>query len=119
MQLAGVQAHPHLDLAGRERLLTLRSGSQRFDWIGEGIQERIPLCVDLDAAVSGEGGAQQPAMLRERIDVGGFAELLEEPRRPLDIGQQHRDDSERTWIRHTATVDPPAEDVNKTARRTL
>ena len=69
LQLARVQAHPHLDRARRERLLTLRRSSQRLDRIGEGIQKRVPLCVDLDAAVSGEGGAQEPAVLRERVDV--------------------------------------------------
>ena len=66
-QLAGVQAHPHLDRRRRERLLTLRRSGQRLDRIGEGEQERVSLRIDLDAAVRGEGGAQKPAVLGERV----------------------------------------------------
>ena len=77
LQLARVQAHPHLDLAGRERILSLRRSGQRLDRIGKGKQERVPLCVDLDAAVRGKGGTQKPAVLRERIDVAGLAQLLD------------------------------------------
>ena len=91
LQLARVQAHPHLDLARRERLLTLRRSGQRLDRIGKGIQERVPLCVHLDAAVSGKGGAQKPAVLRERVDVPGLAQLLDQPGRPLDVREQQRD----------------------------
>ena len=95
LQLTGVQAHPHLDGAWRERLLTLSSSSQRLDRIGKGIQKRVPLRVDLDAAVSGEGGAQKPAVLRERLDVAGLAQLLDQPRRALDVREQQSDVSGR------------------------
>ena len=91
LQHTGVHAHPHFDGAWRERLLTLSSSSQRLDRIGKGIQKRVPLCVDLDAAVSGEGGAQEPAVLGERVDVAVLAQLLDQPRRALDVGEQQTD----------------------------
>ncbi len=49
LKRASVQPHPYLDLAGRERLLTICCGGERLDWIGEGIQEGVPLRVDLDS----------------------------------------------------------------------
>jgi hypothetical protein len=94
-QLTGVQAHPHLDLAGRERLLTLRRGSQRLDWIGKGIQERVSLRVDLDPALGREGSAKEPPVLGECLDVGGLAELVDQPTRALDVREQHGDASGR------------------------
>ena len=76
---------------GRERILSLRRSGQRLDRIGKGEQERVPLRVDLNAAVRGKGGTQKPAVLRERIDVAGLAQLLDQPGRPLDVGEQQRD----------------------------
>ena len=90
-----MQAHPHLDGAWRERLLTLRRSGQRLDRIGKRVQERVSLRVDLDAAVRGEGAAQEPAVLGERLDIAGLAELLDQPRRALDVGEQEGDNSAR------------------------
>src|SRR5205823_12385871 len=81
LELAGVQADPHLDLAGRERLLACNSRLHGVARIGERIQERISLCVDRDAAMSREGCAQETAMFREGADVGGLAEVLDQSRR--------------------------------------
>ena len=56
----------------------------------EGDEERVALRVHLDAVVSREGLADHPPMLGEEIGVGGPV-LLEEPRRPFDVGEEERD----------------------------
>ena len=78
LQLGGVKPDPHLDLAGRERLLTLRPSSHRLDRIGEDVEEGIPLRVDLDTAMGSEGGAQKTAVFRQCLDVAGLAELIDQ-----------------------------------------
>ncbi len=66
-RLTGVQADPHVDRPGGERLLTLGRCGERLDGIGECVQEGVSLRIDLDAAVSGEGAAQETAVLGERL----------------------------------------------------
>jgi hypothetical protein len=70
-----VQTHPHLDRPRAERLLTLRRRGKRVVRIGEGVQEGVSLCIDLNAAVGGEGASQETAVLAERFDITLFAEI--------------------------------------------
>jgi hypothetical protein len=87
----GVDAHPHADGTGREGLLALPRGVDRALGRPEGDKERIALVVDLDAAVARAGVAQDPPVLREGISVRRRTQLVEEPGRSLDVGEQERD----------------------------
>ena len=58
-RLAGVKPHPHAHRPGRQLLLRLSSRAQRFLRVGKGDEERVPLRVDLDAAVRRERLAQR------------------------------------------------------------
>ena len=95
-RLTRVQPHPHPDLRPlRPRLgeqVTLRVHRRRNRVLRrlERDEERIPLVVDLSPAVRGERRAQNPVMLRQKLRVPG-AELLQQPRRPLHVGEEERD----------------------------
>ena len=94
--------HPH----AHAQLHTLRPGVGGEGLLGEGCgggrvtgaleddEVRVPLGVDLDASVSCHGLAEEPAMLREQVPVG-VAELVQEPGRALDVGEQQRDRARR------------------------
>jgi hypothetical protein len=75
------------DPAGPQRLPTLVRRVDRLAGVREGVEERVALRVDLDATVAIEGLAQQAAMLGQGLRVGLGAELVQQPRRPLDVGE--------------------------------
>jgi hypothetical protein len=52
-----------------------------------------------------ERPAQCAAMLGQRVCVGTSTQLLQEPRRALDVGEDKRDGSGRKLARHT-TIQP-------------
>ena len=89
---AGVQAHPHRQL---ELLLRLARGLERARRGREGDEERVALRVDLDAAVPLERLAQDAPVLGERARVVLRAELVQKPRRPLDVGEEEGDGAAR------------------------
>ena len=60
----------------------------------EGDEKRVSLGVDLVAAVLGEGLAQDALVLREHLAVA-LAQLLEQPRRPLDVREEEGDGADR------------------------
>ena len=99
--LACVDPHSNLDvhglwpLVGEERKLSFDGSKHRLARAREGDEEGIALRVDLVAAVSRERCAQQPLMLGEHPLVP-VAELLHEPRRPLDVREQEGDGAART-----------------------
>ena len=64
------------------------SGARR-----EGDEEGVALRVDLDAAVAREGLAQDAAVLGERLCVGLAPELVQQPGRALDVGEEEGDGS--------------------------
>ena len=64
---AGVQAHAHADRPGGERTLPLGRRLERARGGGEDVEEGVPLGVHLHAAVTGEGFAQEPPVLGERL----------------------------------------------------
>jgi hypothetical protein len=88
-RLAGVQSDPDLDRPV-ERLLGLRRRRERIGSTRKGDEEGVPLRVDFNAAVGGERLAQQPSVLGESVGVG-VAELVKQPRRPLDVREQEGD----------------------------
>ena len=89
-RLAGVDAHPNADRAGLERPLRL---GRRGDGSGrprERDEERVSLGVDFDPVVPPEGLAEHAPVLGEEIGVGRPV-LVEETRRPFDVGEEERD----------------------------
>jgi hypothetical protein len=88
--LTRVQPHTHLDGAGGQRLLALARGSDRSPRGGERVEEGVALRIHLHAAVAGEGLAQHTTMLGERFGVSG-AQLVQQARRPLDVGEEEGD----------------------------
>ena len=88
---ARVHPHPHPDWAARERLGRLGRGRERAGRGGEGVEQGVPLRVNLDAAVRGKRLAQHSAMFRERVGVGLCAQLVEKLRRPFDVGKNEGD----------------------------
>ena len=110
-RLAGVEPHPDpaLDtvrpLLGGERAL---GADRRLDGVlgaGEREEERVALVVHLAPALGLDGGPQDPAMGREKLAVP-VPELLQEPRRALDVGEEHRHrpSGQRTTSAHRAIV---------------
>ena len=88
LQLARVQPHPHRYGARRERRLTICCGRERLDRIGERVQECVPLRVDLDAPVLGNSATQEQAVLGQRLNIAFLPELLDQPRRALDVSEE-------------------------------
>ena len=70
-----------------QRDLALDGGEQGVACAREGDEERVSLRVDLVAAVSSEGRPQQTLMLAEHLSVA-VPQLLDEPRRPLDVREE-------------------------------
>ena len=62
----------------------MRGGRHCLDRIREDVQERVALRVDLNASVRAKSTAQETTVFRQRVDVAGLAEFLDQPRRTLD-----------------------------------
>ena len=60
---------------------------------GEGDEERVPLRVNLDAAMAGERVAQDAAMLEQGRAIGIRAQFVQQLRRALHVGEEKRDGS--------------------------
>ena len=56
----------------------------------EGVEERVALRVDFRAALCAQVLAEEPAVLADDFAVV-VTELLEQPRRALDVGEEERD----------------------------
>ncbi len=78
---------------GLRRVLRARKGSE----------ERIALRVDLAAVHRRDRRTHEPPMVLERRPVAVRAKLPEQPRRPLDIGEQQRHRPAR-WLGHAPSV---------------
>ena len=100
-RLTSVQTHPHPNLAQlrprrpRKCLLTLRRRRDRLLSGCERNKERIALRVDLVPGMPLKRLPKNPPMEVERLQVALRPELLQQPRRPLDVGEQHRHCSSR------------------------
>jgi hypothetical protein len=75
-----------------ERPLRLGSGLDGLAGAREGIEEGVTLRIDFDAALGGEGVAQELAMLRESRGVA-FSECVKKAGRTLDVGKEQCDGS--------------------------
>ena len=90
-------AHTHLG-AVRPGMLgkgTLSGDCGRDRILGpyEGHEERVALRIDLVAPVRGESLAQEDLVIPENVAVA-VAQLLQEPSRPLDVGEEKSDSAD-------------------------
>jgi predicted metal-binding membrane protein len=88
-RLARVDAHPHAHRPVRETVLGSGGRNDGIGRTGEGDEKRVTLCVHLDAAVAREGVPQHAAVLGQYVRVAR-SELVEQPRRALDVREQQR-----------------------------
>ena len=100
VRLAGVQTHPHPDRSTCERRLRRRRGRHCPTRIRKHDEERIPLRIDLHAAMHPERLTQHTPMLRQRIRIRLFAELVQQLGRPLHVGEKEGDSPGGKRLRH-------------------
>ena len=109
-RLTRVQTHPHADrrVVGprvlREPDLRVGRSRDRAGRIGEGHEEAIALRVDDAAAVLVARLAHEPPVLRQNLCVAA-AELVQQARRPLDVGKEKGDCAGREfahWLKNLA-----------------
>ena len=99
-RLARVQAHPHAHLlpsrplVGRERALGGDRPGDGVPCAREGVEERVALGVDLGSTLVAEALAEQLPVVADDVAVG-VPELLEQPGRALDVGEEERDGASR------------------------
>ena len=72
--------------------------------IGEHEEERVTLRVHLDAALGGEDLAKHPPVLCQRLRVRLRPELVQQPRRPLDVREQEGDGRARQLAPHARMI---------------
>src|SRR5262245_9520888 len=107
---------------GRESVGQSLCGRNSARATGEGKEERVTLGVDLDAALRDRGIADRSAVLREGIGVRIGAQLVEQLRRTLDVGEEKRDRARREIAAHQVvsssakTTASSRERVRSTAR---
>ena len=87
----GVEPHAHADGAGAECRLSRPGGRDGAGSGGERNEERVALCVYLDAAVRGERIAEQQTMLGERVRIPLRAESVQQTGRALDVREEEGD----------------------------
>ena len=63
--------------------------------VGKAAKIASPSGVDLDARLVGDGRAQDAPMLSQRARIAGVAELVQQPRRAFDIGEEEGDSAGR------------------------
>jgi hypothetical protein len=88
-----VQAHAHSNRPFRERVATVSSRSKSIARLRKRNEERITLRVDLDTAMTCERIAQDTPMLCQHLLL--VAELVQQPRRSLNMSEQERDSAAR------------------------
>ena len=88
--LAGVDPDADPDRAAVESAHRLADGRDRGLGGGESVEERVALVVDLIPVEACARVAHDPPVLRERLPIPVDTELLEQPRRALDVGEHQR-----------------------------
>jgi hypothetical protein len=87
-----MQPHAYPDRPAAECILPRLRARDGVRGAWKGDEERVALRVDLDASVSLERLAECAPVLREHVGVL-LPELLQEPRRALDVGEEKGDRS--------------------------
>ena len=95
-----VDANPHLNRARGQFPYCLRSGPHCLGSGWERDEERVAVRIDLRSAVSDERLAQYAAMLRERMRVPIGAQLVQQPCRAFDVGEEEGNRSRWEIARH-------------------
>jgi hypothetical protein len=108
-----VHPHPHLHfVAGRPRLgrkgsLRRRGSPDRGTCASENGEEGISLLVDLDSPGCVESLGEQAIVGRQELRVAVAADLLQQPRRALDVREQEGDGAGRKLLFSFAQVLTP------------
>jgi hypothetical protein len=79
-------------------LLALAGGLDRLGRRRERVEEGVPLRVDLHAASLREGLPQHPPVLGERLVVPLRAQLVQQARGTLDVGEEEGDGAGRKLV---------------------
>ena len=97
-RLAGVEPHPDANRPIGQAALGVHGRGSRVRRPRERHEERITLGVDLDTVVVGTSRADDPALIVECVAVP-VAELVQQPRRPLDVREEkgHHSTRELAW----------------------
>ena len=66
-----MQPHPHADRPVGQRALAVSGGGDGVRGASEGDEERVTLCIDLDARMVRERGAESAPMLLQRLPIIG------------------------------------------------
>jgi hypothetical protein len=88
----GVNAHPHRE---PEPVLRVAGSGKRARRRRKHDEERVALRVDLDTVLLLVRLAHDPAVLVERSGIPLSAELVQQPRRALDVGEEKGDGAAR------------------------
>ena len=91
-RLARVEAHPHTHRPSAQRNLRFLRGRDRIRGTSKGHEEGISLRVDLDAAVARNRVPEQAPVLGQHLCIP-VPQLMQEPRRALDVGEEKGDGS--------------------------
>ena len=89
-RLAGVHTHAHTDCAAGQTVLPVGRGGEGVGRLRERDEERIALRVDLDTRVACERVTEDAPVCGERSRVI-VAEVVQQPRRSLDVREEERD----------------------------
>jgi hypothetical protein len=95
---SGVEAHTHPDRTLGERRLRLSGRLQRTGRGWKGDEEGVALGAHLDPPVAGEGLAHKTAVLGQGLRVCLGPQLVQEPRRALDVGEEERHRASRKVV---------------------
>ena len=95
-----VQADPHLDRAEASASVKRRRRRERPGRGGESEEEGVSLRVDLDPALAAHASRIDAPVLGERVCVGLGAELVQQLRRALDVGEEEGDRAGREVVSH-------------------
>jgi hypothetical protein len=85
-----VQTHTHADRPARQRVARIGGGRERIGRPCERDEECIALRVHLHTAVPSERPTQGATVLSQNTRIL-VTELVQQPRRPLDVGEQEGD----------------------------
>ena len=86
-RLPRMQPHPHAHPAARKGCLRICSRRHSVRRAREDDEERVPLRVDLDSVVAAPGFSQDAVVLGQHVGVL-VTDLLQQPGRALDVGEE-------------------------------
>ena len=104
MRRAGVDRRAHADRTFGESFLGIPRRCERALRGLKRDEERVPLRIDLDTVVGGERAAQNQAMLLECFRVPFRPEVVQQPRRALDIREEEGDGTGRKLPCHSVMI---------------